>query len=276
MSEQSCILVLGAGPLASATARLLFLAGYAVAMYGRGASKILRRRLSFADAWSIGEATLDGVPARRVRSDVEFVIGLRRKSYIPVLAPPFAGATERWSWDEIIDGRSESERADDPFEADARVRLGLGAGFVAGENCDLAIAIDGPDPGAVIRKGAVPSKILSPGDRGLEELVATPVAGVFATDREIGDKVGEGDVLGFVMDRPIHEAIRAPFAGLVLGLLPSGAAVSADDAVAEITLRLSATCRGVSSADQEIARAVHFALEMELNGWEPAVLPGLI
>ena len=196
MSEQSCILVLGADPLASATARLLFLAGYAVAMYGRGAQKFCGGSMSFADAWSKGEATLDGVTARRVRSDVEFVIGLRRKSFIPVLAPPFAGATERWSWDGIIDARNESERAEDVFQADARVRLGLGAGFIAGVNCDLAIATDGPDPGAVIRKGVVPGKTLSPGDRGLEERVVTPIAGVFVTDREIGERIGEGGCFG--------------------------------------------------------------------------------
>ena len=76
-------LVLGAGPLASASARLLFLAGYGVAMYGRGAPKVLRRQMSFADAWSKGEATLDGVTARRVRSDVEFVIGLIANSSFP-------------------------------------------------------------------------------------------------------------------------------------------------------------------------------------------------
>ena len=50
--------------------------------------------------------------------------------------------------------------------------------------------------------------------------------------------------------------------------------VAADDAVAELGLRLAEPFSGVSGADQELARAVHFALEMELNGWEPAVLPG--
>jgi xanthine dehydrogenase accessory factor len=274
MSEQICILVLGMDPLASATARLLFLAGHAVAIYGRGAPKVLRRRMSFADAWSKGEATLDGVLARRARSDIEFVIGLRHKSFIPILTPPFAGATERWSWDGIVDGRDKSERAADPFRADARVRLGVGAGFNAGVDCDLAIATEGPDPGAVIRKGATPEKTLSPGDRGLEERIVSPVAGVFVTDREIGERTKEGGVLGYVEGRMVREAILAPFAGLILGLLPSGAAVAANDAVAELSLRLAAPFSGVSGAAQELARAVHFALEMELNGWEPAVLPG--
>jgi len=276
MSEQqSCILVLGADPLASAAARLLFLAGYGVAMQGRGAPKVLRRQMSFADAWSKGEATLDGVTARRVRSDIEFVIGLRRKAFIPVLAPPFAGASERWSWDAIVDGRTESERADDNFRADAPVRIGLGAGFIAGADCDLVIATEGPDPGAVIRKGAVPGKILSPGDRGLEERIVTPVAGVFVTNREIGERTREGGVLGYVEGSMVREEIAAPFAGLILGLLPPGAAVSAYDAVAELSLRFATPYSGVSGADQLLARAVHFALEMELNGWEPAVLPGL-
>jgi hypothetical protein len=50
MSEQTCILVLGLGLYASATARMLFLAGYSVAIQQASDPKVLRRKMSFADA----------------------------------------------------------------------------------------------------------------------------------------------------------------------------------------------------------------------------------
>ncbi len=50
MSEQTCILVLGLGLYASATARMLFLAGYSVAIQQASDPTVLRRKMSFADA----------------------------------------------------------------------------------------------------------------------------------------------------------------------------------------------------------------------------------
>ena len=107
MTDQACMLVVGLDPLASAMARLLFLAGYAVALSHDSAPKVLRRRMSFADAWQESKATLDGVEARLVRSDAEFLTGLRRKSFIPLLTAPPAGAVERWPWDVIVDVRAK-------------------------------------------------------------------------------------------------------------------------------------------------------------------------
>lgn len=271
MSEQICILVLGADTKASATARLLFLAGHSAVLYSSAAGKVLRRSMSYADAWSRGAAMLDAVEARRARSDAEFVAGLRRRHSIPVLTRSLASAVERWPWDAIVDGRSESERAHDSLDIEARLRVGLGVGFMAGEDCDLAIATEGLDPGAVIRTGRFLAEADSPGDRTITHrgrLVA-PRAGSFSPERAIGDGVGQGDIIGSVAG----EAIRSPFAGRVLGLLPRRAPVSAGEPVAEVTPRLVGPFSGVTRSDQALARAVHFAIEMEINGWAPVSPP---
>ncbi len=273
MSDQTCILVFGVGPLASATARLLFLAGYAVAMHQREAPKELMRRKSFADAWRQGKATLDGVEAQLVRSDAQFLAGLRQKSFIPLLARPFADATERWPWDVIVDARSEGvDRQEMLF--DAPLRIGLGAGSMAGENCDLAIAVDGPDPGAVIRKGAIKILVHAPQDRGFRERgrVAAPGPGLFTTAKEIGVLVGGGETLGSVGGRPV----AAPCAGRLIGLLEVGAAVAAGEMVADICMNISEPWAGVARGDQAIARAVLLAMQMELNGWAPVEFEGLV
>jgi xanthine dehydrogenase accessory factor len=273
MSDQTFILVLGVGPLASATARLLLLAGYAVALQQREPPKVLRRRMSFADAWRQGKATLDGVEARLARSDAQFLAGLRQKSFVPLLATPFAHAAERWPWDVIVDARSEGvDREEILFDAPLRIKLGAGA--VAGENCDLAIAVEGPDPGAVIREGAIKIPAHAPQDRSFRERgrIAAPESGFFTTAKDIGVLVAGGETLGSVGGRPAP----APFAGRLIGLLEVGAAVATGEEVAEVCMNVSEPWAGVARGDQAIARAVLLAMQMELNGWAPVEFEGLV
>jgi xanthine dehydrogenase accessory factor len=269
MSEQTCVLVLGMGPLASTAARLLLLAGYAVALHQAEDPKILRRKMSFADSWAGGRACLDGVEARLTRREREFLAGLRQKSFIPVLAQPLAGAVERWPWDVIVDGSSESGSAADPDSFDAPFRVGLGPGLVAGENCDLVIATDGPDPGAVIRTGSAPPAEAR-GEIGFftAGLAEAPHPGRFRAEREIGEMVSRGDLLGHVGETPI----AAPRAGRLVGLRRPGAAVSEGEALAEVALDPLTPFSGVGRAEQAIARAVLLVVQMELNGWAPVEL----
>jgi xanthine dehydrogenase accessory factor len=273
MSDQICILVVGLGPLASATARLLFLAGYAAAVYRKGAPKVLRRNMSFIDAWRNGKATLNGVEARLVRSDAEFLAGWRQKSFIPLLAPPFADVVERWPWDVIVEAREEGD-AGGQILFDTPLRIGLGAGFVASENCDLAIDVDGLDPGAVIREGAVRTKVAGPQDRSFRERgrLAAPASGIFKSEREIGALVAQGDPLGTIAGKPL----AAPCAGRLIGLLESGVGVAEREAVVEIGVRGGDPWNGVGRADQALARAILLAVQMELNGWAPVTFNGRV
>ncbi|WP_374547816.1 hypothetical protein [Rhodoblastus sp.] len=273
MSEQTCILVLGMGPLASAAARLLFLAGYSVALHQAEDPKILRRKMSFADAWAGGVACLDGVEARCARREREFLAGLRQKGFIPVLTRPIAGAVERWPWDVIVDGGRESGARGEEDLFEAPFRIGLGAGPRAGEDCDLVVATDGLDPGAVIRAGGAPA-FRPRAEWGFHQagLAHAPHAGRFRAEREIGVLVARGDILGHIGDTPIV----APRAGRLIGLRRPGAAVAEGETLADVALDSLTPFSGVDRTEQAIARAVLLAVQMELNGWEQVELKGLV
>lgn len=273
MSEQTCILVLGIGPFASAAARLLFLAGYAVAIQQSEDPTILRRKMSFADCWSGDRVSLDGVDARLARREREFLVGLRQKGFIPVLTRAIAGSVERWPWDVIVDASAESGASVRADTFDAPFRIGLGPGPVAGENCDLVIATEGPDPGAVIRSGVAP-RIGPQAEPGLRDagLAAAPRSGRFRTEREIGLMVARGDLLGHVGET----RILAPRAGRLIGLRWPGASVAEGEALAEIAFDPSTRFTGVGRTEQSIARAVLLAVQMELNGWAPVELEGRV
>lgn len=273
MSEQGSILVLGLGPIASATARLLFLAGFSVAIDQAFEPKVLRRKMSFADCWGGAGAHLDAVEARTARRENEFLAGLRQKEFVPVLTRPIASAVERWPWDFVIDASRESGAAAPPVDAPFRIAFSSGeaGGPVAGESCDLVIAADGPDPGAVLRQGAV-AKPISRAEIGFVSggLAATPVTGRFRVETAIGAEIEKGDLLGYVGEAPIF----APRGGRLVGLRRPGAGVVAGEAVAEIARDLKAPFSGVARREQQIARAALFAVQMEVNGWEPVAFSG--
>jgi xanthine dehydrogenase accessory factor len=75
MSKDKSILICGIGEAASAVARRLYAEGYLVCLYRSEAPSVLRRRMTFADAWYDGYALLDGVEARRADIMAEFQIG---------------------------------------------------------------------------------------------------------------------------------------------------------------------------------------------------------
>ncbi len=262
--KDASVLVHGLDPTASAVARLLLLSGFAVALHQSDPPTSLSRKMDFSDTWHEGVRRLDGVEARRVNNSADFLSGLRSRMFIPLLTQPMADVVARWPWDATIDVRSQDERRREKISRDAGLTIALGAPAVAGVDCDLIIDAYGPDPGAVIRSGPA-----SPGRRGqgadrMARAAATK-AGVFTTTLIIGEIVESGAPLGDVGGM----MVRAPASGRIRGLQRSGRAVFPREVVAEIARDTLASVSGCDRANQAIARAVVFAVEMELSGVTP-------
>jgi xanthine dehydrogenase accessory factor len=258
------ILVCGISETASAIARRLFAEGYAVAIHQQTPPRTLWRGMAFADAWFDGGAELDGFAARCVEKKMEFLYGLRGRSFIPVLRLSFAEAVEMWSWD-IVVAAADAGLKPQQLKSRADITIGLGPSFVAGDDCDMVMEIDGPNPGEIIKSGRAPERR----PRGAEAdfadgcPVITPVAGRFSSVAVIGAAVESGELLGFVGGMPV----LAPAGGKIRGLVRPGVDVAAGSAVAEIAA--AAHCLRAVKRNQLIARSVSFAIEMEIGGWTP-------
>lgn len=267
MNKEKSVLVCGIGEMASAIARRLFAESYAVAIHQSAAPGTLRRRMSFADAWFDGSAALKGVEARRADVSSEFLLGLKTGEFIPVLRHPFSEIVERWPWDVIVAAPDGKEREARRLMNLAEITIGAGAGFVAGRDCDLVIETEGADPGAVLRSGDAPSRRRAGADfEALENCdVLAPGSGVFRATKIIGALIETGETLGFVG----VDAVRAPVAGRIKGIMRGGRAVVEGVTVAEVALSSKALVAGVSERNQLISRGVAFAVEMEVEGWAP-------
>ncbi len=266
MTDQISVLVLGIDETASAVARMLLRSDYAVAIHQPTPPTTLRRKMAFADAWHDGASMLDGIPARRADLSSDFLIGLRSRTFIPVLVQTF-GDVERWAWDVIVDAKAPGERRG-PIKSRAELTIALGPGRVAGDDCDLVMETFGPNAGAIVRSGAARSSARNQGNSiedGAQHVIALET-GIFTTGRIIGERVMANEPLGLIGPVPV----LSPVAGRIRGLQRDGRSVSAGEAVADIATSRGSQVSGSSRTDQMIARGVVFAIETEFAG-SPAV-----
>ncbi len=257
MGDKSCILVLGLDELASAVARRLLLAGYAVAMHAPAPPAILRRGMAFSDAWYDGAAVLEDVEARRADSDAEFLQALRSALTIPILTQRSIEAISRWPWDVVIDARPDPDAAT-RARIPAEMTIVLGQGAVAGDDCDVVIEIGGNDPGAVIRSGGAAHATPAIA----ETLISAPCTGLFLAVTAIGDLVSAGQVVGYVGSMPV----TAPLFGRLRGLQRSGLHLPRGAPVAALSIDRRAPVDAIDRTHQLIARSVVFLIDREQQG----------
>ena len=226
------VIVWGGGELATAAARLLFLSGFPVVVLERAQPLTVRRLVAFSEAVIAGETAVEGVSARRVAVDTL----APSPDFVPVAVDPDGSAIGRLRPRVLVDARM-TKRKGGTTRAEAALVIGLGPGFVAGEDVHAVIETQrGPDLGRVLWAGAAePDSTRSSAVLGYAEkrVVRAPVAGAFHGQSRIGDIVVPGQVLGLVGATPATSAI----AGLVRGLIADGVDVSAGIKIGDIDPR---------------------------------------
>lgn len=266
IDRHACILILGVGETASAIARELFLADHIVALHEASPPPNLRRKMAFSDAWFDGSSVLEGVEARRADLVAEFMLGLRTRMFIPVLTHSLSQILERWPWEVIVDADTSGRKDQPNIRNLAGLTVGVGASFVPGDTCDVAIDAEGPDPGAIRRSGDRPAPRPCQGEL-LEENALLPAeqAGIFSAVKDIGNVVDAGEAFAFIDGAPV----RAPYAGRIRGLVKSGRAVAVGTPIADLAASTGAQVAGMTKRNRLIARGVAFAIEMQVEGWAP-------
>lgn len=231
------VLLRGGGDLASGVALRLQRAGISVVITELAQPLAVRRSVAFSEAVYQRQVSIEGVIGRQAASPAE-VIEILRAGDIPVLVDPhsqvrFDPALQVVA---LVDARMTKRPPDMGMDA-APLVIGLGPGFVAGQNCHAAIETNrGHYLGRVIWEGApqpntgIPGKV---GERQYERVLRAPADGTLITQAAIGDLVGKGAFLAQVGEN----AITAPFDGCLRGLLPDGILVHAGMKVGDLDPR---------------------------------------
>ncbi|MCS6992277.1 MAG: selenium-dependent molybdenum cofactor biosynthesis protein YqeB [Anaerolineales bacterium] len=212
------VLLRGGGDLASGVALRLHHAGFDTIITELPEPLAVRRAVSFSEAVYEGVWTVEDVTARRVQTRAEVFACLAHRE-IPVLVDPDLEIIPSLGLgiSALIDARLLKQTAPSLRENYPLV-IGLGPGFTAGENCHAVIETQrGHTLGRVYWHGAAsPDSGRPEGDP--RRVLRAPCDGIVIGCAQIGDHLEAGEMIAQVEG----EAIRAPFAGVLRGLIRPG------------------------------------------------------
>jgi xanthine dehydrogenase accessory factor len=261
------VLIRGSGDVGSAVALRLREAGHRVVVHDEPRPAHARRGMALTDAFFEGAASFGGVRAKRARR-VEDVPRMADCGHaIPISDADFAEVAAALRPDALVDARMRKHAAPEPLRGLARLAVGLGPGFVAGENADVVVETAWGDAlGTVIRAGGARPLDGEPraiDGHGRDRYVYAAVAGMFRTAHAIGDAVECGEEVATIAGSPV----RAPLAGILRGLTHDGAEVRAGAKVLEVDPRGDpAAAFGVGERPDRIAAGVVAAVAEALGG----------
>jgi len=222
--EDMNILLRGGGDLASGVAVRLWRVGLRVVIIELPKPMAVRRKVAFSEAVYQGVTVVEDIRARLVGT-AEQCDEILDRGEIPVLVDPILNCLEMIRPAVLVDARMKKRSPETDIDV-APMVIGIGPGFIAGENCHAVIETKrGHKLGRVIWTGkpqedtGVPEGIAN---HHSERVLRAPTDGVLKTSAEIGDRLDEGQVVGRIEDFQVV----APFQGVLRGILPSGIVVS--------------------------------------------------
>jgi xanthine dehydrogenase accessory factor len=261
MRSDQLIIIRGGGDLASGTAWRLYHAGLRLLITEQPKPLAVRRMVSFCEAVYRGAITVEGVTARRAETIAQAQTILAAGEIPVVVDPtlsvvgtPTADSRNRTSG---IWSSSSSRPASDGLRplviVDARMTklppepgamnlapfvIGLGPGFVAGENCHAVIETNrGHFLGRVIWDGPPQPDTGIPGAvrrHQSDRVLRAPADGILKTRVELGERLHKGQVIAEVAGQPV----TAAFDGILRGLLHDGLRVTRGLKIGDLDPRL--------------------------------------
>jgi xanthine dehydrogenase accessory factor len=254
--------ILGTNEIASAVAVLLHRGGYQVVLSHDPLPPVIRRKMAFHDALFDDAVSVAGIPAQRADIGFEIRAGFGRVPGVVITELGLLDLIVLRSLDILVDARMQKYLATPDLRRLARLTIGLGPGFCGGSNCDVAIETRPDKAGQIIEHGASePADGVSRrlGGRGGERFVRSEFPGPWKTAIEIGTRVFKDFVVGHLGSTPV----RAPFDGILRGIVRDGTEVPAGVKLLEIDSRgRKAHWTGVDNRGQLIANAVAKAISL--------------
>jgi len=235
------IVLRGGGDLASGIALRLHHTGFQVVILELERPLAVRRTVSFSEAVYEGVQTVEDTTARLVSPD-QIQVTLEAGE-IPVLIDPHANILHNQFLTSpqstiVIDARL-LKNAPEPLGVNIPLYIGLGPGFVAGENCHAVIETRrGHTLGRVYWSGSAQANSGAPdGDR--RRVLRATHAGVLMAEAKIGDQLKEGQFIAEIQpdDGSDSYSVFSPFEGVLRGLIRPGIPVTKDMKIGDVDRR---------------------------------------
>lgn len=221
------VLIRGGGDLASGVALRLHRAGLRVVICELPQPLAVRRMVAFAEAVYAGRATIEGLSAQVVwdPSDTMLTLKTLARQVLSVLVDPECTCAGLLHPAVIVDARM-TKRPPERIGYVPQLYIGLGPGFIAGENCQGVVETRrGHSLGRVLWHG-IPDPDTGQPDpvhgQQSERVLRAPADGELVARAELGTHIEAGQVIAEVAGR----SILAAFPGVLRGLIHSGLKVT--------------------------------------------------
>jgi len=259
------IIIKGAGEMATGVACRLFRANFRrILMLETPSPLAVRRRVSFCEAVHEQSVSVEGIEAVLVGDETE----LNRAwdgGRIAVTVDPRGESIGRYRPDLLIEA-TLAKRNLGITKADAPLVVALGPGFTAGQDCHVVIETNrGHDLGRLITGGSAEPNTGIPGDIAgytKERVLRAPADGIFTTEKQIGDPVRTGEVIG----RVDTAEVAAQIDGVLRGLIRPGSRVTKGLKIGDVDPRgIAGYCDTISEKARSLGGAVLEAILAEFN-----------
>ncbi|MBV6451832.1 MAG: hypothetical protein MHPDNHAH_02579 [Anaerolineales bacterium] len=236
MRFDNCVLIRGGGDLATGVALRLHRAGIKILITELDQPLAVRRAVSFSEAVYEGSHTVEGVTARLTEANQ--LEGWKEADEIPVIIDPEASILAAFDFPIVIDARL-LKTPPPPLPTPIPLHIGLGPGFHAGQNCRAAIETRRSHTlGRVYWNGATQTDSGEPeGDP--RRVLRASNDGTFHSYVKIGDPLEAGQRIAEIRSGIENRAseIVSPFAGVLRGIIRSGAQVTKGLKIGDVDAR---------------------------------------
>jgi xanthine dehydrogenase accessory factor len=230
------VVIRGAGDLATGVAHRLHRSGFRVLLLEVAQPLVVRRTVSFAQAVIDGTMIVEHVTAVHARS-VQEIHDAWQRGEIPVYVDPAAAILKDIQADAVVD--ATLAKRDTGMRMDmASLTIALGPGFEAGKQVHVVIeTMRGHNLGQLFFTGAAlpdtgnPDPVMG---YGPERVLRSPCTGPIRHVLDIGAQVKKDAVICYVGEAPV----RAPFDGVVRGLIMNGREVPERLKIGDVDPRL--------------------------------------
>jgi xanthine dehydrogenase accessory factor len=225
------VLIRGGGEEGSAIAHRLCCCHFRICIAETANPLELNRSVCFSEAIYDHVKTIEGITGERTLPSMEHIYRVWREGKIPVLADPELSAKPLLRPDVLVNammlGRETSTRL-----TDAPLVIGIGPGFTAGGDVHMIIETQKPGTGKILLEGKSGEGAGTPAgtDSLPETVIRASEAGIFTTEKNLGDAVLAGDIIGKLGET----TLEAPVSGILRGILRGEVKVLANARLAEI------------------------------------------
>jgi xanthine dehydrogenase accessory factor len=224
----------------------------------------VRREVSFCEAVHEGRKTVEGIEALKVE-DYDGARKAWAQGKIAVVIDPEWELLNHAQANVVVDAILAKKNTGTHIK-EAPLVIGLGPGFVAGEDVHLVIETNrGHNLGRIITCGIAEPNTGIPGPiQGYteERVLRAPCDGVFNARLSIGSQVNSGDPIGAVEE----ETVLAKIDGVIRGLIRSSSKVRRGSKIGDIDPRGCADyCYTISEKARAISGSVLEAILRVFN-----------